>query len=459
MGHDHPGAQGRLEVIVYAGLDPLTGKQRQLTWPVNDSLPTAKQVETELRAEVTDGRQAGTTALLGELVDLWLRRRADSGKPISPHTLDDYRGLIAGKIKPALGRTRLRQVTPQVLDGFYDQLRERGNANAATRARQRARATAAANGEDPAVAAAGAKPTAADRRLSANRVRDVHVILAGALRLAARWGLIPFNPALLARPPSGSTGARRPVPSYGQVTELLAATANQPEFAVLLRLSATAGLRPGELCALRWADVDLDAMTVEVNGAIVTSKHLPDHYLRNPPKSRHSERRLALDATTTAMLRDHRDRCDDLAEHVDAELSPAWYVFARTPDGALPMRLDAVGKRFAAVARRLGHGYRLYGLRHFMATQLGAVAGAGTIRDRMGHGSLAVTSRYLHRVSEADRAAAQDMGDLLDGQAAWEPPTSLHQRWIGWTPASIRAGTATMSDFPAGVPDGCAAVG
>jgi hypothetical protein len=35
----------------------------------------------------------------------------------------------------------------------------------------------------------------------------------------------------------------------------------------------------------------------------------------------------------------------------------------------------------------------------------------------MGHGSLQVTSIYTHRVSEADRAAAQHMGALLgDGE-------------------------------------------
>jgi hypothetical protein len=49
-----------------------------------------------------------------------------------------------------------------------------------------------------------------------------------------------------------------------------------------------------------------------------------------------------------------------------------------------------------------------------MATQLGAVAEAGTARERMGHGSLAVTSDYMHRVSEADRAAAEYMGALID---------------------------------------------
>jgi len=74
-------------------------------------------------------------------------------------------------------------------------------------------------------------------------------------------------------------------------------------------------------------------------------------------------------------------------------------------------------RRFGKLTNRLGHGYTLYGLRHFMATQLGAVATAGTVRDRMGHGNLAVTSGYMHPVTEADRAAAKYMGRLLDGQA------------------------------------------
>jgi integrase len=128
----------------------------------------------------------------------------------------------------------------------------------------------------------------------------------------------------------------------------------------------------------------------------------------------HGERLLALDAATVELLRAHRARCEQLADQFDGRLDPQAYVFARTPDGRTPWRPDTVSKRFTALVRRLGHDYTLYGLRHFMATQLGAVAEAGTVRERMGHGSLAVTSGYMHRVNEADRAAAEYMGALLD---------------------------------------------
>jgi integrase len=402
------------QVIVYAGHDPLTGRQRQITRQVNGSRRQAEKVEARLRTEVADGQHAGTRLkTLGELVDLWIERRAASDKPISPDTVEDYRSLIAKKIKPALGSKRLHMVNARVLDAFYDDLRLYGNAKAASLARARAKAEAVARGEDPGKAAARAQPTASDQRLSANRVRDVHVILSGALGMAARWGWIPFNPALVVRP-AGGKGKSRPVPTPEQVRELFAALTDEPDFAVFLRLSTTAGLRPSEVCALRWLDLDLDAATVTINGSIVTAKGLPQKYARKDPKSVHGQRLLALDAATVELLRAHRARCDQLAEQLGGRPDPQAYVFARTPDGRTPFRPDTVSKRFTALVRRLGHDYTLYGLRHFMATQLGAVAEAGTVRERMGHGSLAVTSGYMHRVSEADRAAAEYVGALID---------------------------------------------
>jgi integrase len=205
---------------------------------------------------VADGQHAGTRLkTLGELVDLWIERRVASDKPISPDTVEDYRSLIAKKIKPALGSKRLHTVNARVLDAFYDDLRRYGNAKAAARARARARAEAAARGQDPSKAAARAQPSASDQRLSANRVRDVHVILSGALGMAARWGWIPFNPALVVRPAGGKSNSR-PVPTPKQVRELFGALTEEPDFAVFLRLSTTAGLRPSEVCALRWLDLD-----------------------------------------------------------------------------------------------------------------------------------------------------------------------------------------------------------
>jgi hypothetical protein len=71
--------RGGWQVIVYAGLDPLTGKQRQFTRQVNGSRRQAEKVEACLRTEVADGQHAGTRVkTLGELVDLWVEARCCS---------------------------------------------------------------------------------------------------------------------------------------------------------------------------------------------------------------------------------------------------------------------------------------------------------------------------------------------------------------------------------------------
>jgi hypothetical protein len=74
-----------------------------------------------------------------------------------------------------------------------------------------------------------------------------------------------------------------------------------------------------------------------------------------------------------------------------------------------------MSRRYGELAARPGVRSTLYEVRHFMATQLGGVAQTGTVRGRMGHGSLAVTSIYTHRVAEVGRAAARHMGELLHG--------------------------------------------
>jgi integrase len=66
------------------------------------------------------------------------------------------------------------------------------------------------------------------------------------------------------------------------------------------------------------------------------------------------------------------------------------YLFTRVHDGARPIRPEAMTRRFGRLAASLGHSYTLHGLRPFTATQLGAVAEAATVRERMGHGSLTV---------------------------------------------------------------------
>lgn len=105
-------------------------------------------------------------------------------------------------------------------------------------------------------------------------MRDIHAILSGALGTAARYGWIAFNPAVLARPPAQHS-VSRVAPTANEVRDLLAEAAAEPDLELFLRLAATTGLRPGELCALRWVDLDLEAAELYVTGNIVHARASP----------------------------------------------------------------------------------------------------------------------------------------------------------------------------------------
>jgi integrase len=366
----------------------VTGRQRQISRQVKGSRKQAERVETRLKAEVLAGRHRGTAAkTLGEMVDVFLEWREQNGKLIGPRTIQGYRALAEARIKPGIGKLRLPQVDPPALDRFYTALRKSGSLRQP--------------GEP----------------LSGSQLRDVHAVISGALGLAARYGWVPYNAAALVRPPA-PRGAKRAMPTKAQARQALqAAERRDPELYLFLRIEATTGLRPGEVCALWWRDVDLEAAEVLVGYNVVHAKGLPDGYVRKRTKSRHGDDRpIALDDRTVALLREHWARCEARVKGWGGELAPDAYVFSADEAGRRPLRVDTMTRRFGELAKGLGHGYTLYGFRHFVATQLGAVATTATIRERMGHGSLEVTGGYVHRVSEADRQAARHMGELFDGQ-------------------------------------------
>jgi integrase len=102
--------------------------------------------------------------------------------------------------------------------------------------------------------------------LSARTVRYIHTIISAALRDAVDAGLLPANPASRAHPPTAKQ-ARSPEMApwdAGQLAAFLAWAREHSELHAAWHVLAYTGMRRGELLALRWRDIDLDAATVTV---------------------------------------------------------------------------------------------------------------------------------------------------------------------------------------------------
>ena len=252
-----------------------------------------------------------------------------------------------------------------------------------------------------------------DAGKSPKTIRNHHAIIAAALHQGVRWGWVRSNVAEMAKPPRVAQ-SRVAAPSLEVVREVIeGAERRDPRLAPLLMLAALTGMRRGELCALRWSDVDLNVGTIDVAKSLVVSlrgvssksqrKQTGADWLR----SIRSESRCSPDTDQGLSV--------GLPRPVPSCAADA-FVFSPFPEGTTPFRPDNVTSFFIRVRNEVGAPtVRLHDLRHFTATQLiGAGVDVRTVAGRLGHSDPSVTLRvYSHALEERDRAAASIMGGLL----------------------------------------------
>jgi hypothetical protein len=180
-----------LQVQVYAGRDPLTGRKRwvsrQVPGQTKQSYRQAKKVEAELLEQVDRGQHRGSSSrTVAELIERWFSWRQQV-RPISPVTLANYRGAIDRYILPNLGRAKVRQVDASTIDALYEHVRAHGGKCRHCWQRVRRGIPPLRVGERY-----RPQPTADETvhkldcikgwPLSASAVREVHTVLSGAFK-------------------------------------------------------------------------------------------------------------------------------------------------------------------------------------------------------------------------------------------------------------------------------------
>jgi integrase len=248
--------------------------------------------------------------------------------------------------------------------------------------------------------------------LSAATRRLVHAVLRRSLADAVRWEKIKRNPAANATPPA----LPRSRAQAWTATELRRFLEPDDRLSALWRLAATTGMRRGELLGLTW-------QAVETGRLRVTQQLLPTKggVSFGPPKSRRSERTIALDTGTADALEYHRE-----VQVLERDLAGPAYtdldlVFCDEFGG--PIYPSRLGERFherrKAVMIPTGS---LHTLRHTSAT-LALTAGVPlhVVAARLGDDPKTVLSVYSHLLPHSDEMAAEAIASVLVDNPLTEP--------------------------------------
>jgi integrase len=437
-------------VKVYAGIDPISGKRRYLTEVVpagKNAAREAEKIRTRFQGQVDEQRSPRTNATVTQLMDRYLELLQ-----VEDTTRAGYESLYRLHIKPLLGRMSVGKVDGETLDSLYAELR-RCRTHCDGRAIDHR--TPRAHECDKRCSAHQCRP------MSASSIRQIHNLLNGAFSRAVKWRWVGVNPVQQAEPPPIPRADPQP-PTPAQAAAIVTRAWNEPNWGMLVWLAMTTGARRGELCALRWRNIDFETGVLDISRSI---GQLDTRIWEKDTKT-HQRRRIVLDQQTLALLRAYLDHRTHQASLLEVAPANGAFVFSPDPDGAAPIKPDTVTQRYRRMCAQLGWQMHIHQLRHFSATELiAAGVDVRTVAGRLGHsGGGSTTLRvYSAWVSEADQRAATslvarlptvaDQGWTSSGEAPSLPPGELpadpapYQRIAEDLRSAIRCGALKSGDL------------
>ena len=343
-----------------------SARQRRRIRKTFPTLAAAKAWRADAQSQVRSGRlRAARSQTLREAADVFLTGAREgsitcrSGEPYKPSTIRGYDEALRLRVLPALGANRLSEITHRDLRLYVERLVTEG--------------------------------------LTPSTIHNTINPLRAIYRRALALGDVALNPCADLTLPAERGGRLRIAPPE-EAAKLLAAAPNRDR--ALWATAFYTGLRRGELRALDWTDVDLEAGVIRVTGSWdrVAGKVAA--------KSRAGQdRAVPIPATLRPYLLAHRLR---------QGRGGVGLVFS-TSSGR-PFDPPTVSERAAKAWKRAGlKRMTLHECRHTYASlMIAAGVNTKTLSTYMGHASVGITlDRYGHLMPGAEREAAAMLDALL----------------------------------------------
>lgn len=334
---------------------------------------TRKDVQDRMTRLLSDKQSGlpvvGEKQTLGDFIADWLENWVQP--TVRPKTFSSYHDTARLHLIPTLGRIRLAKLTPQHVQSLLNERLRSG--------------------------------------LSPRTVAYIRSILSIALARALKLGLVHRNVVQLVDRPNVARNEIQPL-TVEQSRALLTA-AQDHRLGALFSVALALGLRKGEALGLRWQDVDFDAGSLVISGAL---QRIGGALVRTETKNNSSRRMLRVPAAALRALREHRVKQMEERLLAGDKWQDSGLVFTTTRGTPLDPR--NVLRHFARVLTAAGIAHvRFHDLRHSCATLLLAQGvPARMVQDILGHSAIRVTmDTYAHVLPSMRDDATRAMDSVL----------------------------------------------
>jgi integrase len=352
--------------IIDAGRDE-AGKRQQTS-----KTGFARKLDADIAlAKVLTDRNEGSLVrpdprTFAEFAEAWLTEYAEIS--CAPKTAERYREMMLN-VTREIGPQQLSKITTLQLQRVYNKLLKGGKKDGTP--------------------------------LAIKTVRNIHGTVHVALETAVTWGLLKMNPATRCKLPPAP---KREAVSldFPAVRKLLESSAEH-WLADLICVDVGSGARRGELLALTWAKVNIEAATITISKSLEQTKGR----LRVKETKGRNVRTVPLPQDAVDALKRVKARQEESRQMCGPDYRTDLDLVFCHPDGnyILP---GTVSRAVRVIAEKAGFtGVSLHTLRHSHGSQLlSAGVALPAVSKRLGHTNVYVTATVYAHALQGDESTA-----------------------------------------------------
>ena len=335
-------------------------------WKESTARKKAEAYAIKFEKEIKDGAISNSRKRFDEYADYVIELKETTGK-CKITTLDRYRQMRK-QIYPAIGYIKLPDLRPDHLNKLYMDLKS-GNTTG--------------------------------NPLSPKTIRNYHGFISTVLEQAFKEGLVITNVAHRADPPKVEQRDPEHL-ELDQLKELFKALEAEPiKWRTAITLLANTGVRRGELCGLKWENVNLSSGIIEINLNLVRNRKTGKTIIQTP-KTKTSIRTIYITSSETKLLKEYKAWQNEERLRLGEYFRDQGFVF--TQDDGDPIAPDSLTNYCNKLSKKTGIYIHPHMFRHTQASLL--IANGASIPDvskRLGHAQISTTMNiYAHALRNAD---------------------------------------------------------
>ena len=309
---------------------------------------------------------------LGEWMDKWLDEYMIF--TVRESTLDSYRCLTENQVKRFIGEKQLSSLTTAELQKFYIKIKNEGRV----------------------------KPNRdGSYELADSMVRKIHMMLHEALDTAVSERLIAKNPTIGTTIPKNNYPEKL-VLGDEQLETFLEAIKHEEYWCDFFYVEVMTGLRRGEICGLKWSDIDFEDKKLRIERSVAVKKG--GGVSIGETKTQTGTRNIFMPPSVAQVLQKRK------------QTAITEWVFPAFLNPEQPIHPAAAYRKLKVILKHAELPMlRFHDLRHTFATH--AMKGgvdAKTLSGILGHTNASFTlDTYTHVTSDMQKSASAVVGNML----------------------------------------------